>query len=107
MRRLKDPDIHLGADEGGLLVKSGRGGFVQASEEHCLLNRWLVEPYMIRQRCAKNLDIPDVESLEPELHAAHVHRATSRKVKNGKQPKAIARATLELVQNNAHLDAKC
>ena len=93
-------------EEGGRLVRAVDGStFVKASEEHCLENRHLLEPYMVRQRGARSLDVPDVESLKAQLISLHTVSAMNR-AKTSKRPKALLEATVEIVQANAHLDAK-
>ena len=103
---LKDRAILDRLDEGGRLVKAVDGSvFVAGSEEHCVENKGLLEPYMVRQRASRSLDIPDLESLKQQLVAVHVTRAGQR-LKPGKKPQALLDATMELVQANCHLDAK-
>ena len=104
---LKDSTICSRLDEGGRLVRSTDGtGFVEASEEHCVENRGLLEPYMVRQQSARSLDIPDLESLKSQLIALHMARVLQKSKGHKKQPKALLDATVELIQSNVHLDAK-
>ena len=92
-------------DEGGRILKSPSGDFVQGCESSCLANIAVLKPYMVRQREMKSLCLPDLESLKPEFIALHTFRASMR-VKQSKKPKALMEATAELVQGNAHLDSK-
>ncbi|CAE7658979.1 unnamed protein product [Symbiodinium sp. CCMP2592] len=102
----KNREITSRLEEGGRLVRAVDGStFVKASEEHCLENRHLLEAYMVRQRGARSLDVPDVESLKAQLISLHTLYAMNR-AKTSKRPKALLEATVEIVQANAHLDAK-
>ena len=102
---VKDRSICARVDQGGRLFQSRDGLFAEASELHCVENRALLEPYMIRMRRARSLDIPDLESLKSELTLLHQARI-NQKQRGGKKPKALLEASLELVQGNVHLDGK-
>ena len=102
---LKDRSIVSRVDQGGRLFHSRDGLFAEASEMHCVENRAILHPYMIRMRRARSLDIPDLESLKSELMLLHQCRL-NQKQKNGKKPQALLQASLELVQGNVHLDGK-
>ena len=104
---LKDRSILYRVDEGGRVVKSVDGStFISGSEEHCVENRALLEPYMVRQHASRSLDIPDVEALKKQLLTLHVTRAGQRMKGSCKKPQALLDATMDLVQANCHLDAK-
>ena len=103
---LIDREVCARADEGGRMIRSqGPFDFVSGSEGNCLENACMLRAYMERQRAARDLDVPDLESLKQELVALHTKRASMR-VKLSRKPKALMEATVELVQANAHLDAK-
>ena len=102
---LKDRSIVQRVDQGGRLFHSRDGLFAEASEGHCVENRALLQPYMVRMRKARSLDIPGLESLKSEFMLLHQCRL-NQKQKNGKKPQALMQARLELVQGNVHLDAK-
>ncbi|CAE7296736.1 unnamed protein product [Symbiodinium necroappetens] len=94
-------------EEGGRAVRTVDGSsFVRASEDNCIENRAFLAAYMVRQRGARSLDIPDVESLKAQLLSMHTTFVMNCKAKASKRPKALLEATMELVQANAHLDAK-
>lgn len=102
----RDREVQSRLEEGGRLVRAVDGStFVKSSEDHCLVNRNLLEPYMVRQRGARSLDVPDLESLKRQLVSLHTTFALQRS-KASKKPNAVLEATLDLVQANAHLDAK-
>ena len=105
---VKDKEILERLDEGGRVVKSADGAsFVGGSVLNCLENRALLEPYMGRQRAARSLDIPDLESFKGQLKALHFVRASQRASNKGsKRPRAVLEATMEMVEGNSHLDAK-
>ncbi|CAE7242533.1 unnamed protein product [Symbiodinium sp. CCMP2592] len=103
---LRDREIAQRLDAGGRLVRSYYGLFVSASELHCVHNKALLTPYMIRQRREKTLDIPDVESLKSELKALYQARLAQKEKHGKKQPKAVLEASMALVEGNCHLDAK-
>ena len=92
-------------DDGGRLFRSQGGDFINATEENCLENRALLPAFMERQREMSNLDTPDIDSLKIEFVALHTQRASLR-LKAKKVPKGLMEATAQLVQGNAHLDAK-
>ena len=101
-----DREVCARADAGGRMIRAvGPTDFVSGSEANCLENVCMLRAYMERQRATSNLDVPDLESLKQELIALHTARASMR-VKTCRQPKALLQATIELVQSNAHLDAK-
>lgn len=103
---IKDREIAARLDQGGRLVRSSDGLFVNASELHCVENRALLVPYMIRQRKDRCLDIPDVESLKAELKALYQARLAQKEKHGKKQPKAVLEASMAMVEGNCHLDAK-
>ncbi|OLP76167.1 hypothetical protein AK812_SmicGene43933, partial [Symbiodinium microadriaticum] len=103
---IKDREIQSRLEEGGRLVRTVDGStFVKSTEEHCLKNRSILEPYMVRQRGARSLDVPDVESLKGQLVSLHTSFALNR-AKAPRRPQALLEATVDLVAANAHLDAK-
>ncbi|CAE7879440.1 unnamed protein product [Symbiodinium sp. KB8] len=103
---LKERDIQARLEEGGRLVRGVDGAtFVKSSEDDCIENSAFLKPYMVRQRGARSLDVPDLDALKHQLLAMHTSFALNR-AKTSKRPRALLEATVELVQVNAHLDAK-
>ncbi|CAE7359128.1 unnamed protein product [Symbiodinium sp. CCMP2456] len=104
---IKDRVLLGRLEEGGRVVKTvDNATFVKANEDNCVENRALLEAYMVRQRGARSLDIPDLESIKAQLLSMHTTYAMNCRAKASKRPKALLEATMELVQANAHLDAK-
>ena len=100
-----EKDIISRVDAGGRLVVASDSSPITASELHCVDNAGLLGAYMVRQRGARCLDIPDVESLKGEILALHVTRVLDKQRQKSK-PKALMEATVQLVEGNSHLDAK-
>ena len=105
---LRDPEICAMVDAGGRLIKSPDGeGLLEADEQSCILNQAFLHAYMDRQRCVRNLDMADLETLKQELIQLHVQRAAARAGRRTRKlTQTMIDSTVALVDCNCHLDAK-